>query len=277
MNLYQRAPRAGMDAHDPTVGRPPRLGRQRRRIPDLPPYGGRRARDRDDIVDVIFPHGRQYAVRRADMAHFLPRVAANVPLHRDHIHIRTLLTDGLQFRFPPELDADVSLDLALEVLFNGLQRMAHGEESVDLFHNEEFSHLDHYDNPVGEMRRIVGTVYALCVVLDLDRELGCSDPLAEHIGHFMIELLAWLGTAEGRHEGEWAHLLACIVMAGYMKVFRRTIGSLGVLEQLWDELNWEAKEDVVESLRDQVEIRGEGSDAQRMLGALNHLGLLGVF
>ncbi|KAF6843008.1 hypothetical protein CMUS01_02504 [Colletotrichum musicola] len=120
---------------------------------------------------------------------------------------------------------------------------------------------------VGTVHEIFWHVFLLCCVLDQDRALGCSEPLARSIGEFLVEFAP-------RVEAFMPPGAVQFLFVGYARIFRETPFESQVLRELWDVMDVVDQTSLRNLIGPQLARGGMGSNAHRVWTALRHLGLV---
>ncbi|KAJ4011338.1 hypothetical protein NW752_007125 [Fusarium irregulare] len=114
------------------------------------------------------------------------------------------------------------------------------------------------------VHRWAGMMHALCVVLDNDRGLGCSDMLLAEILDFFETLIRDVHTLGGWDE-------AAILFEAFAGIFRPTRTDLShQVRRIWNRFDPEVQDQVLGDMRRALPVEGVDGKAHRMYRALGY-------
>ncbi|RGP80165.1 hypothetical protein FLONG3_1699 [Fusarium longipes] len=199
--------------------------------------------------------GERFSIGQNILFTFLPRT-------RNAVRRGTLMLES--FFMPQDMAAHPPhiIHQALHFLFRHLQDFTR-TGVIDMFGAAE---LDIADDPVRDyaVSRWAGMMHALCVVLDNERGLGCSDMLLAEILDFFENLIRDVHNILGWDE-------ATILFEAFAGIFRtRRPELMRQVCRIWERFDPEVQDQLLRDMRRALPVEGIDGMAHRMYRTLGY-------
>jgi hypothetical protein len=235
--------------------------------PSRPPNFAARRQDRrqDNIIVHLYDleaqggrfgqAGERFSIDQNILFTFLPRT-------RNAVRRGTLMLES--FFMPQDMAAHPPhiIHQALHFLFRHLQDFSR-TGAIDMFGAAE---LEIEDDPVRDyaVTRWAGMMHALCVVLDNERGLGCSDVLLAEILDFFEGLIRYVHNILGWDE-------TTILFEAFAGIFRTERPDLmRQVCRIWDRFDPEVQDQLLRDMRRALPVEGIDGMAHRMYRTLGY-------
>ncbi|KAH7260513.1 hypothetical protein MRS44_009140 [Fusarium solani] len=199
--------------------------------------------------------GRRFHLDRDTLFTLLPRT--RLAVRRGALDLRSFFLPEDMESHPPSI-----IHRALHFLFSHLEEHSR-TGTLDMFGTAE-QQIEHGSVRTSVVKRWAAMVHALCVVLNNDNGLGCSEGLLGHILNFFELLIQDIHNLIGWDETT----ILFEAFAGVFRTERRDLTSQ--LNRIWDSFDPEVQEQLLRDMRRALPAEGIDGMAHRMYRALGY-------
>ncbi|RSL85764.1 hypothetical protein CEP51_003136 [Fusarium floridanum] len=199
--------------------------------------------------------GRRFHLDRDTLFTLLPRTRFAV--RRGALDLRSFFLPEDMEPHPPSI-----IHRALHFLFSHLEEHSR-TGTLDMFGTAE-QQIEHGSVRTSVVKRWAAMVHALCVILNNDNGLGCSEELLSHILNFFELLIQDIHNLIGWDETT----ILFEAFAGVFRTERRDLTSQ--LNRIWDRFDPEVQEQLLRDMRRALPAEGIDGMAHRMYRALGY-------
>ncbi|KAM0425152.1 hypothetical protein ACHAPT_009713 [Fusarium lateritium] len=199
--------------------------------------------------------GRRFNIDQNTLFTLLPRTRFAV--RRGGLDLRSFFLPEDMEPHPPSI-----IHRALHFIFSHLEEYSR-TGTLDMFGSAE-QQIEHGSVRSSVVKRWAAMVHAMCVVLNNDKGLGCSEGLLGHILDFLELLIQDVHNLIGWDE-------TTILFEAFAGVFRTERQDLtSQVHRIWDRFDPEVQEQLLRDMRRALPVEGIDGMAHRMYRALGY-------